>query len=179
VVLEVQAEDSFIDVLAAGFDAGIRYDERLERDMIRVPIGPREQRFVLAGAPGLIAARGRPGHPHDLLDFPCIRHRFASGIMAAWEFERGDEIVRVAPGGPLVASSLEMESAAATAGLGLIYTFEDQIRGALADGRLIPLLEDWTPPFSGPYLYYPSRRHTPAPLRAFIDFIRADASAPS
>ena len=82
VALEVIAEDSFIDVLAAGFDAGVRYDERLEKDMIAVPIGPRVQRYVTAAAPAYLAAHGRPSHPKDLLGHACIRHRFASGVMA-------------------------------------------------------------------------------------------------
>lgn len=174
VTLEVSANDRFIDVLAAGFDAGIRYDESLERDMIRVPLGPRQQRFVLAAAPSYLAAHGTPEHPQDVPSHACIRHRFESGVMPQWEFERGAEVVRVNPTGRLIANSLEMELTAAVDGLGLIFTFEDQLAPALADGRLIAVLPDWTPPFSGPFLYYPSRDHMPAPLRAFVDFIKAD-----
>ena len=84
----METNDSFIDILAAGFDAGIRYDERLERDMIAIPIGPRTQRFIVAAAPNYLATYGRPTHPNDLLNHACIRHRFASGVTAAWEFER-------------------------------------------------------------------------------------------
>jgi DNA-binding transcriptional LysR family regulator len=174
ITLEVAANDSFIDVLAAGFDAGIRYEERLERDMIAVPVGPRVQRFVIAAAPSYLAARGRPKHPKDLLDHACIRHRFASGRIASWEFERDGELVRISADGPLVASSLEMELAAAVAGLGLICTFEEALRPALDSGDLLPVMEDWWQSFSGPFLYYPSRTHMPAPLRAFVDFLKAD-----
>ena len=124
IVLEVTADDSFIDVLAAGFDAGVRYGERLERDMIAVPIGPREQRFVTAGAPSYFAAHGRPAHPRDVLDHACIRHRFASGATPSWEFERGGEVIKVVPQGPLIATSGELEIAAAIHGLGLIRTFD-------------------------------------------------------
>lgn len=172
VTLEVTGDDRFIDVLAAGFDAGVRYDERLEQDMIAVPIGPRVQRFVTAASPGYIAAQGRPEHPRDLLTHACIRHRFASGASLAWEFERDGQVVRVSPTGRLVASSLEMELAAAVAGLGIIHSFEEYLAPALADGRLVPVLVDWAQSFSGPFLYYPSRRHMPAPLRAFVDFLR-------
>jgi DNA-binding transcriptional LysR family regulator len=182
VTVEVTAEDSFIDVLAAGFDAGIRYDERLEKDMIAVPIGPRIQRFAVGAAPAYLAARGRPGHPKDLLSHACIRHRFANGAVLAWEFERDGEIVRVSPSGPLVATTVDMEVSAAVAGLGVIASFEEYLAPAFASGALVPVLEDWLQSFSGPFLYYAGRRHIPAPLRAFIDFIKAQgcsASAPS
>ena len=95
--LEVIAEDSFVDVLAAGCDAGIRYDERLEQDMIAVPIGPREQRFATAASPAYLDRRGRPAHPRELLDHACLRGRFSSGAMPAWEFERDGEVVKVDP----------------------------------------------------------------------------------
>jgi len=172
--LEVTAEDSFVDVLAEGFDAGIRYEERVERDMIAVPIGPRVQRFVLAAAPSYLAARGRPLHPKDLLDHACIRHRFASGRLAGMEFERDGQVVRVSPDGPLIANALEMEVAAAVAGLGMISSFEEVLRPHLDSGALVPVLEEWWQSFSGPFLYYPSRTHMPPPLRAFVDFIRAE-----
>jgi len=173
VTLEVSANDSFIDVLAAGFDAGVRYEERIERDMIAVPIGPRVQRYVAAAAPAYITAHGAPGHPSALVDHACIRHRFASGVSVDWEFVRGEEVVRIKPDGPLVASTMELELAGAVAGLGVICTFEEFLRPALDSGALVPVLTDWWQSFSGPFLYYPSRRNMPAPLRAFIDFIRS------
>ena len=173
ITIEITAEDSFIDVLAAGFDAGIRYDERLEQDMIAVPIGPRIQRYAAAAAPGYLAAHGRPDHPKDLLGHACIRHRFASGVTIAWEFERNGEIVRISPPGPLVATTIDLEISAAVAGLGVIKCFEGYLAPALASGALVPVLEDWWQSFSGPFLYYAGRRHIPAPLRAFIDFIKS------
>ena len=175
--VEVIADDTFIDVLGAGFDAGIRYDESLQRDMIAVPIGPRVQRFVVAGAPAWFAARGRPAHPHDLDPRDCIGHRFASGLTAAWEFERGDERIRVAPAGRVVSTSTEMEMQAAIAGLGLVASFEDFLRPTLEAGLLESVLDDWTPPFPGPSLYYASRRQMPPALRAFVDFLRGGAQA--
>ena len=100
--LEVIAEDSFVDVLASGCDAGIRYDERLEKDMIAVPIGPRVQRFATAASPDYLDRCGRPRHPRDLLKHACLRGRFSSGAMTPWEFERDGEVVKVDPSGPLL-----------------------------------------------------------------------------
>lgn len=174
ITLEVIADDSFIDIVAAGFDAGVRYEERLEQDMIAVPIGPRVQRFAVGAAPDYLAARGRPRHPRDLLEHDCILHRFASGVtLSTWEFERGGEILKVGVGGRVVGTNWEMEMAAAVAGLGVYASFEEVLAPAFADGRLEPILEDWWQAFPGPSLYYPSRRHMPVPLRCFIDFVKA------
>jgi DNA-binding transcriptional LysR family regulator len=175
ITVEVTAEDGFVDVLAEGYDAGVRYGERLEQDMIAVPIGPRVQRFATGAAPAYLAARGRPEHPRDLLGHACIRHRFASGVVPPWEFERGGEIVRIVPGGPLVANAAELQLAAAVAGLGIVSGFEGFLAPAFAAGTLDPVLEDWWQEFAGPFLYTAGRRHMPAPLRAFIDHLRAAA----
>jgi len=173
VSVEIMADDSFIDVLAAGFDAGVRYDERLEKDMIAVPLsGP--QRFVTAGSPAYFAAHGRPTHPREILDHACIRHRFASGVSYPWEYEKDGQVIRIDPPGRLISSSVDLELAACEAGLGLMTIFEDVLAASIAAGRLETVLDDWLPPFSGPYLYYPSRRHMPAPLRAFVDFVKAE-----
>lgn len=177
VIVEVTAEDTFVDVLAAGFDAGVRYDERLERDMIAVPLGPRQQRFVLAGAPSYLAAHGRPKHPSEVLGHAVIRHRFTSGVSHPLEFEKDGEVIRVVPEGPLVSNVIEIEVAAAVAGLGLIVTFEEFLAPHLASGALESVLDDWLPPFSGPFLYYHSRRHMPGPLRAFVDFLKRQPKA--
>ena len=173
VTLEIAANDDFIDVVAEGFDVGIRYEERIERDMIAVPIGPRVQHYVAAAAPAYLAANGVPTHPRDLVNHACIRHRFASGAVSDWEFERGGEIVRIKPDGPLAASAIELELGAAIAGLGVICSFEEFLSGALDRGELVEVLADWRQEFSWPFLYYPSR-NMPAPLRAFVDFIRKD-----
>jgi DNA-binding transcriptional LysR family regulator len=173
--LEIVAEDSFVDVLAAGCDAGIRYDERLERDMIAVPIGPRLQRLATAAAPAYLAAHGRPEHPRDLLQHRCLRGRFAGGAMPIWEFEHDGEVVRIDPPSPLVVrpgAAADLLIAAAIAGLGVIHLFEDWLRPALAGGALVAVLEPWWQSFSGPFLYFPSRRLLPAPLRAFVDFLK-------
>ncbi|WP_329741158.1 LysR family transcriptional regulator [Dyella sp. A6] len=173
--LEVVIEESFVDLLAIGCDAGIRYDERLEQDMIAVPIGPRVQRMATAAAPAYLDARGRPQHPRDLLEHACLRGQFASGVMPTWEFERDGEVVRVDPTGPLLVrlgAGADLKVDAALAGLGIIHLFEDWLKPHLESGQLEPVLEPWWQPFSGPFLYYPGRRQLPAPLRAFVDFIR-------
>jgi len=173
--MEVTVEDSFVDVLAAGADAGIRYDERLEQDMIAVPIGPRTQRFATAAAPAYLDVRGRPNHPRELLDHACLSGRFASGVVPTWEFEREGEVVRIDPIGPLVVrlgAAVDLAIEAAVAGLGIIHLFEGWLSPHLASGALEPVLEPWWQEFSGPFLYYPGRRHLPAPLRAFVDYLK-------
>jgi DNA-binding transcriptional LysR family regulator len=174
--LEVIADDSFVDVLAAGCDAGIRYDERLEQDMIAVPIGPRVQRFATAASPAYLDRYGRPQHPRDLLNHACLRGRFSSGVMTPWEFECDGEVVRVDPSGPLlvqIGAATDLAVDAAIAGTGVIYLFEDWLRPHLDSGTLEPVLKPWWQRFSGPFLYYPGRRLLPAPLRAFVDFIKS------
>jgi DNA-binding transcriptional LysR family regulator len=176
--LEVIADDSFVDVLAAGCDAGIRYDERLEQDMIAVPIGPRVQRFATAASPAYLDRYGRPQHPRDLLNHACLRGRFSSGVMTPWEFECDGEVVRVDPSGPLlvqIGAATDLAVDAAIAGTGVIHLFEDWLRPHLDSGTLEPVLEPWWQRFSGPFLYYPGRRLLPAPLRAFVDFIKSSA----
>ena len=173
--LEIIAEDAFVDVLAAGCDAGIRYDERLEQDMIAVPIGPRVQRFALGASPAYLDRRGRPEHPRDLLEHACLRGRFSSGMMTPWEFERDGQVVRIDTAGPLVVSvgtATDLAVDAAIGGAGIVALFEEWLQPHFVSGALEPVLEPWWQSFSGPFLYYPGRRLVPAPLRAFIDFIK-------
>jgi DNA-binding transcriptional LysR family regulator len=174
--LEVIADDSFVDIIAAGCDAGIRYEERLEQDMVAIPLGPRTQRFAAAASPAYLAKHGHPAHPRDLLQHTCVRGRFSSGAMTAWEFEREGQAVKIEPTGPLivqVGGSTDLAVDAAVAGTGIVYLFEDWLRPHLQSGALVPVLEHWWPHFSGPYLYYSGRRLLPAPLRAFVDFIQS------
>src|SRR5216684_2573091 len=176
--MEVVSEESFVDVFAAGCDAGIRYGERLEQDMIAVPIGPRVQRFATAASPAYLDRYGRPQHPRELLNHACLRGRFSSGKMTQWEFECGGEVVRVDPSGPLlvqIGAATDLAVDAAIAGTGIICLFEDWLRPYLDSGTLEPILEPWWQRFSGPFLYYPGRRLLPAPLRAFVDFIKSSA----
>ncbi len=173
--VELVIEDGFVDLLAAGSDAGVRYDERLERDMVAVPIGPRVQRFATAASPSYLQARGHPEHPRDLLEHSCLRGQFAGGALSTWEFERDGEIIRIDPVARLTVrpgAAADVLISAAIDGLGVIYLFEERLRPAIEDGRLVPVLEPWWQSFSGPFLYFPSRRLLPAPLRAFVDFIK-------
>ncbi|OWV97131.1 LysR family transcriptional regulator [Rhizobium sp. R693] len=173
--LEVVTEESFVDIIESGCDAGIRYDERLEQDMIAVPIGPRHQRFALAASPEYLATRGRPQHPRDLLAHDCIRGRFPARAIPSWEFERNGEVAVIEPSGTLVVQSgsgTDLGIEAAIAGTGIMYLFEDWLKAHFESGALVPVMEDWWLRFPGPFLYYPGRRLVPAPLRAFIDFVK-------
>ena len=177
--VEIIIEESFVDVIAAGCDAGIRYDERLEQDMVAVPIGPRTQRFATAAAPAYLDRHGRPHHPRDLLDHACLCSHFLGRATTTWEFERDGAVVRIDPTGPLIVTAgggTDLIVEAAVAGAGIMSLFEDWLRPYFASGALEPVLEDWWESFSGPFLYYPGRRLVPAPLRAFIDFIRDPAN---
>ncbi len=176
--LEVITEESFVDMLAAGCDAGIRYDERLELDMIAVPIGPRIQRFAAAASPAYLARHGQPKHPSELTQHACLRGRFPSGSMPLWEFERNGEVVRVDPKGPLIVQiggAVDLAIEVAISGIGIVYLFEDWLRPHWESGMLKPILEPWWPSFSGPYLYYSGQRLVPSPLKALINFIKTSA----
>lgn len=174
--LEVVVEDSFVDVLAAGCDAGIRYGERLEQDMIALPIGPRTQRLALAASPAYLAERGMPRHPRDLLSHACLRGQFSGGAIPSWNFQRGEESLSLDPAGPLLVrtgASSDLLVSAALDGLGILRLFEDWLAPHLKSGALVPVLEEWWESFDGPFLYYPGRRHLPSPLRAFVEFVKA------
>lgn len=166
-------ENDFTDVIGRGFDAGVRYEERIAKDTIVVPIGPRRQRFIAAASPAYVKAEGAPRHPRDLLtNHKLIGNRFPSGAMWTWEFEWRGKQLRVVPDGPLTSSSVDLQLACAVSGAGIIYKFEDFLRPHLESGKIVPLLEDWWPEFEGPYLYYQSRRQMPSPLRLFFDCLK-------
>lgn len=173
--VQVIADDNFVDMLASGCDAGIRYEERLQQDMIAVPIGPRVQRYAAAAAPAYVVRCGLPQHPHDLLHHACLRGRFASGSMPDWEFERHGQLIQVSPPAALevrVGGGTDLLVDMAVAGSGIVFLFEDWLRPKLDSGELTPVLQPWWVSFSGPFLYYPGRRLLPAPLRAFVDYVK-------
>lgn len=168
--LEIVAEAAFVDIVKAGFDAGVRWDESLAQDMIAVSLGA-PQRYALVAAPEVIATYGAPSAPRDLLAKPCVRIRFPSGVMPAWEFERGGVTTKIEPEARLVTNSMSLMLTAALDGVGFCSAFEGQVREHIQAGRLVSVMEDWLPPFPAPFLYYPSR-DVPSALRAFIDFIK-------
>lgn len=171
--LEIVTDDKLIDIVAAGFDAGVRFGERLAQDMIAVPLGP-PQRFVVVASPAYLAEHGRPTTPQQLSEHRCIRIRFPNGSIYRWEFSRGGEKLEVEVDGPLDVADMPLMVRAAEDGLGLAYVYEQAAAAALAAGRLVTVLDDWRPAEPGFFLYYPSRRLLPAGLRAFIAMLKQD-----
>lgn len=172
VSVEIVVEEALIDMVSQGFDAGIRFGETIAQDMVAVPIGPR-QRSAIVASPDFFARHERPTRPEQLRDLPCIRFRFSTGRDYGWEFEKDGKELVIQVDGPLALGDGGLIVDAALAGVGIAYCLEDQVVGEIAAGRLVRVLEDWCPSYGGFYLYYPSRRQLPAPLRAFVDFIKA------
>ncbi|WP_211471187.1 LysR family transcriptional regulator [Collimonas humicola] len=170
--LEVVTDDSLVDIVAQGFDAGIRFGESLARDMIALPMGP-PLRLIVVAAPMYAARRGLPRQPQDLKQHACIGRRFPSGVLYAWEFAKDGETLAVTVDGPLLLDDDELMLRAALDGIGLSYLYEEQAREWIAQGRLLRVLDDWCPPMPGFFLYYPSRRQLPTGLRLFIEMLRA------
>ncbi|NEU14382.1 LysR family transcriptional regulator [Methylobacterium sp. BTF04] len=160
--VEVVTEQSLTNIVAERFDAGVRIGEHVEKDMVAVRIGP-PMRMAVVGTPGYFEGASRPGHPEDLTDHRCINlRRSTRGGFFPWEFERAGRELAVRVEGQIVFTSLNLIRNAALSGLGLGYLPEDMVVAAVADGRLVRVLEDWCEPFPGYHLYYPSRRQ-PAP----------------
>ncbi len=167
VSLEVVGQDGLVDIVAAGFDAGIRPGRRLTPGMIAVTLRP-ERRFAVVATPSYLARRGTPATPADLAAHDCICRRYPSGGRYAWEFAKGGEAVEVEVAGRIATNSPALMLAATLAGAGLAHLFEHDVAGALAAGALVRVLADWCPPLPGFSLYYPGRRQPPPALRAFI-----------
>ncbi|MGY4400923.1 DNA-binding transcriptional LysR family regulator [Bradyrhizobium sp. USDA 3315] len=170
VELDVVAESAFVDIVAQGFDAGVRYGEHLAQDMVAVPLGA-PQRYAIVASSEYVARHGRPMHPKDLLAHPCIRSRFSNGVMFDWEFEKNGRVVKISPPARLTATHLGLALRAVHDGVGYWATFEGYVRYGVKSGALVSVLDDWCPPFDGPFLYYPSRRQPPPALAAFVSFV--------
>ncbi len=168
--LEIIGESSFVDIVAQGFDAGVRYGEHLAQDMIAVSLSP-PQRYAVVASPDYLARHGKPRHPKDLLDHRCIRIRFGRGALLDWEFEKAGQVVKVSPPPRLIANYPGLVQRAAHDGFGFWLTFEGYVREAIKSGTLVSVLDDWCAPFPGPFLYYPSRRQPPPALAAFVAFV--------
>lgn len=172
VKVEIVDNDAFVDMVSSGFDAGVRFGERIEADMIAVPLGPY-QRSIVVATPAFIKQQGKPKHPKDLMGLPCIRHRFPSGVVYRWEFERGGIRLETEVDGPLTLSDVGLMLDAAMHGVGFAYAFEQMAAPYIEAGYLQTVLDDWRPHYPGLYLYYPSRRQMPAALKAFVEFVQA------
>lgn len=170
--VDLVAEGRLVDIVADGFDAGLRLAESVPQDMVSVPLGPEEAMIVVA-SPAYLAARGTPKAPADLTGHECVRARLPSGTVLRWEFERRGEVVRLDPPGRLVLGTVDLTRAAALAGFGLAYVGQRGTGADLAAGRLVQVLAEWTPSYPGVCLYYPRQRQPSAGLRAFVDAIHA------
>ncbi len=171
ITLEIATDDRMVDIVAEGFDAGLRDADGIPRDMIAVPLAPAF-RFAAAATPRYFATHGRPQVPLDLLDHACLRFRFAGGAIFRWDFEKSGESVVVDIGGPLVSNDRAILIAAALDDVGMIFLPESTVREHFTAGRLEVVLQDWCPLQPGPALYYPGHRHVPAPLQAFVRALR-------
>ncbi|MBP2459253.1 MULTISPECIES: LysR family transcriptional regulator [unclassified Rhizobium] len=166
--VEVNIDDGLTDIVAAGFDAGIRLGETVDKDMIAVKIGP-DLRTVVVGTPSYFERYPPPLTPYDLDRHACIGYRLkTSGGLLPWEFQRGDKDIKIRTRGPLVANDGDLPAAAVRAGAGLGYIMEHDVAEDIASGKLIQVLADWCPRFPGFHLYHPSRRQSPPALRALI-----------
>ncbi|WP_050425729.1 LysR family transcriptional regulator [Bradyrhizobium tropiciagri] len=168
--LDVVSESAFVDIVAQGYDAGVRYGEHLAQDMVAVPLGA-PQRYAVVASSDYVAKHGRPMHPKDLLAHACIRSRFSNGVMFDWEFEKNGRVVKISPPAKLTATHLGLALRAVHDGVGYWATFEGYVRYGVKSGTLVSVLDDWCPPFDGPFLYYPSRRQPPPALAAFVSFV--------
>jgi DNA-binding transcriptional LysR family regulator len=171
--LEINATDRLVDIVEEGFDAGIRFGERVTEGMIALRIKPRI-RLVVVGSPAYFETRPKPATPHELKRHLCIQNMFPSGARYAWEFEKDGQTVSFQPSGPLSLDDHELMMQAALGGVGLAYIWEPRVEKAIASGELIKVLDDWCQPEEPLYLYYPSRRHMSAGFRAVIDAMRAE-----
>jgi len=170
--MEIIVDEGLTDIVADRFDAGIRVGEQVQKDMIAVRIGP-DLRMAVVGSPSYFAKRGVPETPRDLGNHLGVSYRQTTGGgLYAWEFERDGEELQVRMNGPLIMNDGLMLEAAALDGLALAYTFENQVAQYVEDGRLVRVLEDWCPPFSGYHLYYPSRRQHTAAFALFVEALR-------
>lgn len=170
--VEIVCDDGLSDIVAGGFDCGVRLGESLQADMIAAPLG-RELSQALVCAPSYVEARGAPERPEDVLNHRCLLFRRGNGQPWPWEFERQGREVVVNPPGVLVSDENEVIRRACLDGAGLAFLIRDQVTDDIAAGRLVSLLDDWCEPFPGFFLYYPSRRQLSPALRAFIDWMRA------
>jgi DNA-binding transcriptional LysR family regulator len=170
VVLDVVTVTGPVDIVAGELDAGIQLGEFIQKDMVGVRVS-KDLRLAVVGSPAYFASRGIPRKPKDLSEHRCIGLRLPGGPYR-WEFEQGRKTVTIAVNGPLIIDDTHLVIQAVLAGVGLGLAFEEQVAEHIAKRRLIRVLEDWTPPFPGFFMYYPSRKHQPAALAALVNALR-------
>jgi DNA-binding transcriptional LysR family regulator len=170
--VEVLIEYAFRDIIADQFDAGVRLGEKIEQDMIALKVGVNLRMAVVA-APSYLARNGVPQHPRDLMEHRCINYRYvAAGTIYAWEFEQNGIEFKVRVPGPLTFNEPELMLDCALEGLGVAYLLEHEVAPHIASGALTRMLGDWTAPFPGFFLYYPSRQQLRPVFAAFLDLLR-------
>jgi DNA-binding transcriptional LysR family regulator len=174
ITLEIITDSALTDIVRDRFDAGIRPGHRVARDMIALRVG-EDARPTLVASSGYLDRHGVPKNPEDLQSHNCIRQRFSSGAIASWSFQKRGKSLDVVVKGSLIVSDGDLALRAAVDGVGIARLPLASVQDEIQSKRLVPLLQDWTPPSVGFYLYYPSRRQMPAALKAFIDFVRADS----
>jgi DNA-binding transcriptional LysR family regulator len=170
VVLDVVTVTGPVDIVAGEFDAGIQLGEYVQKDMIAVRVS-QELRLAVVGSPGYFASRSIPRKPKDLNDHRCLNLRLPSGPYR-WEFEQGRKAITIGVNGPLIIDDTNLVIQAALSGAGLGLAYEEQVAQHVAEQRLIRVLENWTPPIPGYFMYYPSRQHKPAALTALVNALR-------
>jgi DNA-binding transcriptional LysR family regulator len=172
ILLDVTTDDSRMDIVAGGFDAGIHLGEYIEKDMIAVRVGPDHQP-VIVGSPAYIASHPKPKSPRDLLQHRCINFRHGSAGVYRWEFQKGKKSMSVAVQGPLIVDDVALVLRAALDGVGLAFLSQHQVQSQLDAGSIVRVLESWCQPYPGFFLYYPSRRQQSPALSALINVLRA------
>lgn len=170
--VEIVVDNGFVNIVDGRFDAGVRLGESIDKDMIAVKIGP-EMRMAIVGAPAYFTEKGIPLIPHDLQSHRCINMRLpTAGGVYHWEFEKDNDQLRVKVEGQLTFNSLLERIDAALSGFGIACVPEDMIQNEVDSGALVRILEEWSPPFPGYYLYYPSRKQHPPAFALMIDTLR-------
>ena len=170
--LEIVTNDALVDIVREGFDAGVRFGERLQQDMVAIRIGPPIG-FAVCASPDYLARYGQPEEPAELLQHRCMQLRFPGGAQYRWEFQRDNAKLQLATQGPLVSDDLDVLLQGALDGAGICYHYQDSVAPYVARGELVYLLQDWWPPTEHFYLYYPGQRNVPAPLQALAAFFRS------
>lgn len=171
VKIEIISDAAVIDIVAQGFDAGVRFGQQLAQDMIATPLGP-SLRYAIVASPEYLAREGTPSTPHDLVGHDCVKRRFPGGTLVTWRFDDGNEELEITPAGRLTVSTAHNELQAALAGRGIAHVFDDYAKPHILSGRLVELLPDWSPTLPHWFLYYPNRRLPSAAMRAFLDYLK-------